>query len=230
MALLRDLLDLFFPRLCVTCDTPLLKQEASLCIRCSHDLPIIIYNEVTQKMLQETFYGIAPITSIYSLLYYTNKGITKKLIHALKYKNQEDIGVFLADCMLYRIQKYALFKQVDCITIVPLHKKKLQQRGYNQVYSFAKRISKQLKLPLETEKLVRLSGSATQTVKQRFERFSNRTTKFVLKDPLFYENKHVLLIDDVITTGGTLIDCCNALRTASNISISVCSMAYTEKG
>lgn len=230
MSLFHDLLDLFFPRLCVTCYTPLLNQETSLCIRCSHDLPIIIFNEATQKMLQETFYGIVPIRSVHSLLYYRNKGLTKKLIHALKYKNQENIGVFLADYMINEIHRYSLFKQVDCITVVPLHKKKLQQRGYNQVYSFAKRISEKLELPLDTEKLVRVSSGVTQTVKQRFERFSNKATKFVLEDPLFYENKHVLLIDDVITTGGTVIDCCNALRTASNISISICTMAYTEKG
>ncbi|PQJ21760.1 ComF family protein [Tenacibaculum sp. SG-28] len=229
MALFRDLLDLFFPRLCVNCYTPLLKQEVTLCVRCTHHLPVITYNEATKKMLHEIFYGIVPITSIYSLLYYRNKGIAKQLIHALKYKNQEEIGVFLADCMLLQIQKYVLFRQVDCITIVPLHKKKLRQRGYNQVYSFAKRISEKLELPLESGKLVRVSSSTTQTVKQRFERFSNKATKFLLEDPAFYENKHILLIDDVITTGGTLIDCCNALRTASNISISICCMAYTEK-
>ena len=101
--------------------------------------------------------------------------------------------------------------------------------GSVPIYSFAKRISEKLELPLEIGKLVRVSSSATQTVKQRFERFSNKSTKFLLEDPGFYENKHILLIDDVITTGGTLIDCCNALRTASNISISICCMAYTEK-
>lgn len=229
MQLLKDIFHLFYPFLCVNCSVQLLKEEQFLCTNCVHDLPIITYNEVTQKMLQAVFYGRIPISQVFSFLYYTKHGITQKLIHDLKYKNQQEIGVFLGRWMAHELREISLFNEVDYIIPVPLHPLKEKQRGYNQVTKFAKTLGKELGIPYQPDLLIRTSTSTTQTLKQRFERFSNNNTKFQLTCTSFFVNKHVLLVDDVITTGATLEACCNELLKTENIIISICTIAYTEK-
>jgi len=120
------------------------------------------------------------------------------------------------------------FKKVDCIIPVPLHPKKMRERGYNQVTKFGKQLSFYLKKPFISNELVRISSTKTQTFKSRFERFNHLDTKFHLKNPAKFNNKHILLIDDVITTGATLEACAKEFLKAENCKISILTMAYTE--
>ncbi|WP_408029603.1 ComF family protein [Tenacibaculum xiamenense] len=179
-------------------------------------------------MLQNIFFGKVPVQNVYSFLYFNKYGITKKLIHELKYKKEQNIGTFLGRRMCYEIEKLKLFSDVDCVLPVPLHKNKLRLRGYNQVDKFGVVLSNYLQVPYILGVLKRVSRSETQTLKQRFERFSNADSKFHISDVDCLKNKHVLLIDDVITTGATLVSCCEELLKVKNIKISVCTMAYTE--
>lgn len=230
MRFLKEIFYLFFPNLCINCSIILLKTELFLCTCCKHRLPIINNNEVTQQMLQAVFYGRVSIQSIHSFLYYNKQGVTQKIIHELKYKNQENIGAFLGNWFAYELKKENIYSNVDYIVPVPLHASKEKQRGYNQVTKFAKTLSNKLEISYMPNKLIRASKSKTQTLQQRFERFSKNDTKFQLNDLKVFKNKHVLLVDDVVTTGATLEACCNELLKTNHISISICTIAYTVKG
>ena len=224
----KDILTIFFPNLCINCQTRLIRNEQFLCTICLNDLPTIVYNDATKEILRSNFVGKVPLQEIYSFLYFTKFGITQKLIYALKYKKEKRIGIFLGEMICYEIKRLKLFKEIDYIIPVPLHKKKQKQRGFNQVDDFGKLLSKQLGNSFVSGKLKRISKNETQTLKQRFERFSNTESKFCVSEVNYFQNKHVLLVDDVMTTGATLVSCCEELLKVKNIKISICTIAYTE--
>ncbi|MGG6229564.1 ComF family protein [Tenacibaculum sp. SDUM215027] len=229
MRFLKDIFYLFYPNLCVNCEITLLQNEKFLCTTCKNDLPIIDDNKHTNVTLMSNFYGKVPIEGVRSFLFYKKEGVTQKLIHQLKYKNQPEIGIFIADWFGEQLRLSTTFVDVDYIIPVPLHSKKFKKRGYNQVTEFGERLSYILDVEYKPNILIRTSIAKTQTLKQRFERFSNSKTKFKILDTTFFEHKHVLLIDDVITTGATLEACANELLKTKNITISVATMAYTQK-
>ena len=228
MKIFKDLFHLFYPKLCVVCDTNLIENENVLCTLCRHDLPLTNFQDYTNNKVTQTFYGSVLIEKGFSLLFYRKKGSTLQLIHDLKYKGNEDIGVFFGNWLGEMLAENQQFKNVDYIIPVPLHPKKLRERGYNQVTKFGERISYYLKIPFINEELVRISSAKTQTFKSRFERFNHSDTKFYLKNPTNFNNKHILLIDDVITTGATLEACAKEFLKAENCKISILTMAYTE--
>ena len=228
MLFLKELILLFYPKLCVVCENQLLRTEKILCTFCRHDLPIIPINNFEKNKISEVFYGRVPIEKAASFLFYRNKGKTKKIIHALKYKDNQKIGVFIGDWFGKILNNSEAFNTLDYIIPVPLHSKKLKQRGYNQLDKFGKQLSLILKTPYVTNALIKTSYTKTQTFKSRFERFNNLETQFFLSDLTLFENKHVLLIDDVITTGATLEACCKELLKTKNIKISIVTMVFTD--
>ena len=219
---------LFYPKICTTCNTELLTFEKIVCTQCRHDLPIICYTSFKDNKIKNTFLGRVPIEKAGSFLLYRREGKTKQLIHHLKYKGNQEIGHLLGCWFGNILKESGEFNDIDCIVPVPLHKKKLKKRGYNQVTSFGKRLAKELKSDYISTVLIRISAAKTQTFKQRFDRFSNTDTTFKLLDLNAFKNKHVLLIDDVITTGATLESCCKELLKTENIKMSIVTMAYTE--
>ncbi|WP_405564626.1 ComF family protein [Polaribacter sp. Asnod6-C07] len=228
MRILKDLFHIFYPKLCVVCDEHLLENENVVCTLCRHDLPLTNFNDYKNNKVTQTFYGAIAIDKGYALLFYRKEGSTLKLIHELKYKDNEEIGVFFGNWLGEILKQNSKFKDVDCIIPVPLHPKKLRERGYNQVTKFGKRLSFYLNIPLVENELIRISSTKTQTFKSRFERFRNLDTKFSLSNPSQFNNKHILLIDDVITTGATLKACAKEFQKSENCKISVLTMAYTE--
>lgn len=229
MQLLKDFLKLFYPDNCVSCYTQLLESETVLCVTCRHGLPIIDVINYEKNKIAATFYGRTPVKKAISFLEYRKHGIAQKLIHELKYKGNEKIGSFLGDWFGYELQQKAVFLEVDYIIPVPLHPKKERVRGYNQVEKFGESLSKALKVPFKKDVLYRVSSEKTQTLKQRFERFSNTNTTFSVKNKAEIAHKHLLLIDDVITTGATLEACAQELLQAEGVTISIATMAYTER-
>lgn len=223
-----DVLHLFYPKICVTCSTELLNYEKVVCTQCRHDLPIICYTSFKDNKIKNTFLGRIPIENAGSFLIYRKEGKTKALIQHLKYKGQQEVGDFLGHWFGNILKESGEFNTIDYIVPVPLHKIKLQKRGYNQLTLFGNRLSQVLQSEYISNALIRTSTSKTQTFKQRFERFNNAQTTFHLIDPNLFSNKHVLLIDDVITTGATLEACCKELQRTKNIKISIVTMAYTE--
>jgi ComF family protein len=228
MRLLKDLFLLFYPKLCVICEDKLVENESTICTICRHDLPLSGFVDFKNNKVTQTFYGRILIEKGFSLLLYRKKGSTQKLIHDLKYKGNEEIGAFFGNWLGEILKQNNEFKTIDYIIPVPLHPKKLRARGYNQVTKFGKTLSKHLEIDYLENYLVRISSTKTQTFKARFERFNNIETKFLLTNPSFFDNKNILLIDDVITTGATLEACAKEFLKAKNGTISILTMGYTE--
>ncbi len=228
MSILKDFFHLFYPKICAVCEEQLVANEKTICTICRHDLPLTNFTSFNENSVTQTFYGRVEVEKGYSLLFFRKEGITQKIIHELKYRGNEEIGIFFGNWLSEIIKEKEAFKDVDFIIPVPLHPKKLKQRGYNQVTKFGKTLYERLNIPFLENELTRISASKTQTFKARFERFSNVDTKFLLKNPSFFNNKHVLLIDDVITTGATLESCANEFQKSENCKISILTMASSD--
>lgn len=228
MRLLKDLFYIFYPKLCVVCDKNLIENENIVCTLCRHDLPLTNFNNYTNNKITQTFYGSINIEKGYALLLYRKESSTLHLIHHLKYKGNENIGVFFGNWLGEMLKENQAFNTVDYIIPVPLHPKKLRERGYNQVTKFGQRLSFYLNIPFIQNELIRISSTKTQTFKSRFERFKNSDTKFKLNNASKFNHKHILLIDDVITTGATLKACATEFQKSNNCKISILTMAYTE--
>lgn len=226
--LLTNLLGLFYPQKCPTCAKIINNYEEILCLSCRMELPETNFTENEGNMIEKSFYGRIPIEEATSLLFFSKRGIVQKLIHRLKYSKQEQIGSFLGKWLGTKMLLSNRFNCLDCIIPVPLHPKKLKKRGYNQVISFGESLSNKLNIPMIENKLLRVSRSNTQTFKNRFERWKNVEEIFELSDIDFFKNQHILLIDDVVTTGATLESCCVQLMKTKNIKISIATMVITE--
>ncbi|QMU66108.1 MAG: ComF family protein [Flavobacteriaceae bacterium] len=225
---IKDLFSLFYPALCPLCEQPLLLGEMVICTVCRHDMPVIYDKNFKKNKIATVFYGKIPIVYATSFLLFQKEGKVKKLIHELKYRGNQSIGIFLGKWFGTLLLHSVIFKDIDIVIPVPLHKKKQRKRGYNQLTTFGESISKILNIPYMEGVLLRSSVSKSQTFKNRFERFSDLTTKFYVSDHTILENKHILLIDDVITTGATLEACCLELQKTPAIKISIITMAATE--
>lgn len=225
---LQNLFNLFYPDVCVCCDQYLLDQEKIVCIECRLDLPFINTSDVRANPLTQTLEGRVFFEKGASFLYYHPTGKVKKLIHQLKYKNNEKVGVFLGDWFGQKLLETNEFRDIDYIIPVPLHKEKLRQRGYNQLTKFGERLSSILKIEYLEGVLIRNTKAKTQTFKKRVERFKSLMNNFSVTNPVTLKDKHVLLIDDVVTTGATLEACCIELLKVENLKISVITIALTE--
>ena len=223
--IIKDLLELFFPKLCLICEHQLIENEIFACLICRHDLPVLFFRNPYENEILKKFYGRLPLEEANTLLDYTKEGKTKKLIHELKYNGNENIGTFLGNWIGELLIENKQFTEVDFIVPVPLHPKKLNKRGYNQLTKFGERLSFYLKKPLKQNILLKIDATKTQTFKQRFERFENNDSKFSIQDTTIFSNKHILLIDDVLTTGATLEACCKELLKTPNIKISILTMS-----
>jgi ComF family protein len=227
MRIFKDIFHLFFPDICFCCDKVLTTNEKSICITCRHELPETNYTFQKDNPLEKIFYGRTKIEAATSLLFFHKKGIVQKLIHNLKYKGHQEIGILLGEWLGEDLKKSHRYANIDYIIPVPLHKKRLKERGYNQVEKFGITLSKALEKPYINDVLIRRGSRESQTKKRRTERFSNTNELFYLTNAQTFENKHILILDDIITTGATIDSCANELLKTKNIKISVAVMAFT---
>jgi len=228
MQFFKDIYHLFFPKICLCCKAQLLKKENTVCLKCRFELPITNFTEEKENKVEQTFFGRIPVEFATALLFYKTKGISQQLIYQLKYYGHQEVGVFLGDWLGAELKKSKRFVSVDYIVPVPLHTKRLKTRGYNQLTTFGLSLSKVIEAQYIENVLIRKSLTETQTLKQRFDRWKNVQETFHLTDESFFDNKHVLLIDDVITTGATLEACALQLLKSNNVKVSIATMAYTE--
>jgi len=210
------------------CAKILIKYEEILCFSCRTELPVTNFSEFKENEVERIFYGRIPVEAGTSLLHYSKKGVVQKLIHQLKYKNQQQIGTFLGELLGDEMILYNRFETVDCIIPVPLHPKKLKSRGYNQVTLFGQTLSRKLNIPYYADILKGKVSLKTQTHKSRIDRLKHLEDNFELTNKELLENRHVLLIDDVVTTGATLEACCIQLNRTKNIKISIATMSITD--
>ena len=223
-----EIANIFYPNTCQGCSVVLTTNENTICTNCLYELPLTKYLKNNDNAIEKKFYGRIKIEKATSLLFYHKKGIVKELIHNLKYRGQEKIGSFLGNWLGREIKKYGFYNDIDYIIPVPLHKKRLKERGYNQVTKFGEQLAYHLNKPLKENLLLRKSANFTQTKKSRIDRWKNVKEIFSVSNISALENKHILLIDDIITTGATLESCANVLLKAKNIRISIAVMAVAE--
>lgn len=226
--MLKNLLKLIFPSICYGCEKLLLENENVVCTTCRHELPLTKNHSFSTNEITNKFYGITELSFGASMLYFTKKGIVQKLIHNLKYKNKQEIGNFLGKWYAEDLKKIQEKEKFDLIIPVPLHPKKRKQRGYNQIDTFCIEVSNELKIPFITNLLIRTKYNVTQTIKNKNERQLDKEEIFEIQDFESYKGKHLLLIDDVITTGATLERCSLALNKIPNIKLSIVTIAYTQ--
>lgn len=225
--MLSALFDLFFPSLCAGCKHLLLPSEDLICTACRHELPFTSHPELTENEAFLKFYGKADISSAQCLLYYAHSGIVRQCIHELKYRGNQGIGRIFADFICASETATDRMKEADVIVPVPLHPKKLRQRGYNQVSTFARRISEQLGIPVSETLLVRNYHSKSQTKSNRSGRTNLKKELFSVSQTEAFQGKHILIVDDVLTTGSTLCQCISALNEIPGIRVSVACMAFS---
>ncbi len=223
--LFQDLLYLFYPDICLCCGNSLVKQEELICTNCLIHLPKTNYHLYEDNPVNRLFYGRIPLHSTASYLHYSKKGRVQRLIHQLKYKGERDVGLFLGRHYGHELRQSDLFRNCSCVIPVPLHESKLRKRGYNQSEFIARGLSQSMGIPIVSDNLYRKEFTQTQTRKSKFDRWRNVEDIFQLADPDSLKNKHVLLVDDVITTGATIEACVCCMETVSNIKVSVVSLA-----
>jgi ComF family protein len=221
----KSIINLFFPPVCSGCHSLLISNENVICTLCRHNLPLTNHHINPENEAFKKFYGRIPVEYDSALLYFHKKGIVQELIHNLKYKGQEEIGTVLGEWYAEELRNLAIIKSVDQIIPVPLHKRKLRERGYNQVTNFGLALSKNLNLDYNNSVLFRKIYSKTQSKKNLLHRSDGIDTTFDISFTEKDHNKHFLLIDDVITTGSTLEACSHALLKIPGAKISVVCMA-----
>jgi len=223
--MLHAFINLFFPSLCLACGEPLNKHEQYICLHCHHKLPKTHYHKEKENKITEMFWGRIPVYSAAAYLYFIKSSKVQHLLHSFKYQNQKMLGIHLGEIYGQELSKSPLFATADYIIPIPLHPKKEYLRGYNQSKCFALGLSKSMGIPLH-EALKRRAFTHTQTKKNKYERWTNVSEAFELKNPTVYQNKHILIVDDVITTGATMEACAQHFANIEGIKISLAGIAF----
>ena len=229
MTLINDFLSLIYPRYCEACGSNLYKHEDLICNQCIITLPHSNYHLSPANEINLLFAGRVPLIHALCIFNFEKSGRVQKLIHALKYQNQMGLGIWLGNYYANLLKVNSILEDVDLLIPIPLHKKKLKQRGYNQSECFAKGLSEVFERPMLNNCILRLSETSTQTKKKKFERWQNVEGVFKINNPSILENKHVLLVDDVITTGATIDAAWQTIKDIEGIKISVISIAFAAK-
>lgn len=228
MIFFKYLIDLFFPECCLVCTQRLVKQENYLCVNCLSDFPLTNHIDTPNNKLEEVFAGRFPFERIASFAFFTKEGFLQPIIHELKYRNRPDLGIFLGEMLGAKLKSNPFYRNIDLIVPIPIHPKRMKDRGYNQSLEIVKGIIKHLSMPYDSENLIRLINNPSQTGLTKTQRWDNVENIFEIISPSIFENKHILLVDDVVTTGATLESCAKKiLSCCPNSKISIITIGST---
>lgn len=220
-----NLADLFYPRLCLACQEKLVSAETSICIRCDYKLTPTDYHSTNPNPVLERFWGRVDLEHATTAYTFNKGGLLQRLIHQLKYENKPQIGIELGQMYGSLLKDSLPYSTVDYIIPVPLHPKKKHLRGYNQAAMIAKGLAFSMEKKWSSDYLIRTDNTETQTQKSRLDRFANVENAFGVNNKAEIEGKHLLLVDDVITTGATLEACAQTLLQVDNVKISIMAIA-----
>jgi ComF family protein len=223
---LEDLLYLFFPHLCLACEWNAPPYDEHICTSCQATLPEASHYLWKDNPFTEKFWGRVPIESGAALYLFTKESRVQHLIHNLKYKGKKQVGVILGKKFGYSLKQSPHFAGVELIVPVPLHFKKERARGYNQSEMFAIGLSESMGIPYLKNGLERKIHSESQTKKSRVERIENVQEVFIVKNAKAMQGKHVLIVDDVLTTGSTLEACAAKILEVSGTKVSMATIAF----
>jgi ComF family protein len=224
----NDLFNLVIPHLCAACNVPLVRTEGVICMKCRHDLPRTRFDSFRDNPVARLFWGRVQIENASAYFRYFKGSRFQLLIHDLKYRGRKDIGRELGRLLGNELRKSA-FAGTDLIIPVPLHRSKQRKRGYNQCDPICEGISGSLGIPYHSDLFEKTGRSSTQTDKSRFRRWMNVEGIFRVRYPEKLCEKHILLVDDVITTGSTLEACANAILECTGTRVSIATLAVAPK-
>lgn len=220
------MLNLLFPKVCVGCKEQLVKGEDVLCMNCVHALPMAAFHKTGSEFLKDKFYGRFLVENATAIIHFQKRGLTQELLHSLKYRGRKEISYFFGKWLGAELSEIDAYKNIEMVVPVPLHKQKLKKRGFNQVEGFGKELALALNIPYRDDILIKISKSGSQVFKTRVLRFEAEE-EFSVQNLGDIKNKHLLLVDDIITTGATLEKCALQLLKAENVSISIATIAVT---
>jgi ComF family protein len=225
---MKNLLNLFFPVVCEACNNVLGDNESVICTSCRHHLPVTNCHFEDAKDVKKVVYGRVKLENATSLLHFSKKGIVQQILHNLKYRGHETIGEFFGKWLGAELASIEAYKTIDVVIPVPLYKTKLRKRGYNQVAKFAMEIAKALNAEYNDTVLIKTKSSKTQVFKGRLMRWNDDGALFDISENKSLEVKHILLVDDIITTGSTVEACATVLLKINNIKLSLATMAIAD--
>lgn len=225
---LGSFVSLLFPRCCIVCGRPLAKGEECLCTLCNINLPRTGYHLMEDNPVEKLFWGKIPLERATSFFFYRKGSDFRQILHQLKYGGQKNIGAIMGRYMAAELQESGFFEDIDVIVPVPLHKKKQRLRGYNQSEWIARGVATVTGIPIDTESVVRHKNTETQTSKSSLERWENVNGIFKLHHAESLAGKHILIVDDVLTTGATTVECASCLTEIEGVRISVLTLAIAE--
>ncbi len=227
-AWLNDILNLFYPHICYACGDSLTNQENIICLSCELKLPRTGFHLHDDNPIARVFWGRVQLQAATSFLFFNKGGHVQELIHALKYKGKTETGVYLGKLFGMDLKNSPFYQNIDVVIPVPLHPKKFHKRGFNQSETIAKGISQSLGIDIDHEHFIRLVNTDSQTKKSRYNRWENVKGVFGITDEKKLNGKHILLVDDVLTTGATLEACTSVLLNIENTKVSVATLAYAQ--
>lgn len=224
---LTDLFDLFYPNVCLACSRKLLKGENVICFRCESELPLTGHYNDPENNLMKRFAGRVQLQGAAALYTFRKGSPVQHLLHQLKYRGKKEVGERLGKILGNKLTHgETIIKNIDLIIPVPLHPKKLKSRGYNQCEPFGQSLSETLRVPFAPHALQRTRENISQTKKKRYDRWQNVAEIFAVTEPAALAGKHILLVDDVVTTGATAEACLQTILAVPGTKVSFAAIAH----
>jgi ComF family protein len=224
-----DTMQLFYPHVCAGCNSDILPQQNLLCATCLHILPVTGFAAQKDNPVEKIFWGRVPVQAAFAHLYFTKGVLVQQLMHQLKYQANTAVGFFLGELMGKAITAANRFATIDALIPLPLYAAKERKRGYNQAAIICNGMAEVLQVPVINQQLVRCSYTGTQTNKHRVERWQNVAGSFAIQNAAALQGKHLLLVDDVLTTGATLEAAASMLLQIPSVTVSIATAAVASK-
>jgi ComF family protein len=224
---IQSLLHLFFPHVCAGCGSDIISDKHALCLRCLSNLPITNFYQQAHNPVEQIFYGRLAIRNGAAGYFFTKDSLIQTLLHQLKYKGNQDIGFYMGTLLGGFLANNDRFAEVDALVPLPLNPKREKKRGYNQATALCNGIASVWNKPVIDKVAIRKIYTETQTKKGRITRWENMDGVFAIANPSTIANKHILLVDDVVTTGASLEACGAEILKVPGTTLSIATLACT---
>ncbi len=228
MSIFSNFIDIFFPKTCLSCGHILVEKDTQICHNCLSSLPYTHFDFNRNNIMYKQLSAYVNIEAATSLMYFNKQNNVQQIMHQLKYKNHQELGVFFGKIIAKKLLESPVTKTIDLIVPIPLHPKKLKKRGYNQLSYFGKTLAENINTEYDEKLLLKNRNNPSQTKKNADERRENVTNLFYVSNPEKLINKHILIIDDVMTTGATLESAINELLKIEGVKVSVATISVVE--